>query len=276
MQATGPGQSPVVSVGNTFLWFGLDSKGTASTADDSYVLSTFASPSQTANATFSSLQTGFDGFSSVRFGQSNWSTSVQDTVSLTIFEFPSVLGGGLDFIQLARLTGSVTPSGTGVQYAVIGNVGSGFLSPAVGLQTSGSATYRGETRGTYIDTAGQALDTVSSIQLLANFSSQSISGSASNFWGRDSSGGTVKLTDSLNLTFNGSISMRSGPTLTSAPGVAGTVSNSTMTGTFEGFFYGQSGGLPVELGIGYAVTGPNGSTMFGVGGLATSPSDLAD
>lgn len=276
-QRTVSGSTPSLTMGSGLLRTTMDLKGTVSRSDDSFFFDIPASVSVSI-AGYPTLQSSFDGFSTVRTGTAAWTTSGQP-VTLTIFELPTVLGGGLDYLQVSRMSGALTPFGnTGTAYSVSGVSSFNSGPPGITLPTSGSATYRGETRGDYIDAAGNTYSTASKIELVAYFGQSSIAGSATNFWGRDSAGVVAKLPDALDFNFNATIAVSTGPNGFQWQGFSGVASNAGMNGPIQGFFYGRQNGPPVEIGLTYGLSSNNGSqaTLYGAGGLSTTPSDLTD
>jgi hypothetical protein len=170
---------------------------------------------------------------------------------LTLFDITNVLQGGLDYIQLGRL--SPTFTGRALDYFVVGQ------PLAVAMPTSGSARFDGGTRGAYISASGTTISTSSDITLNANFATGAITGSTSNFYAVDATGAAVFTPHDLGFNFTAAIS---------GSRFGGTATSSTMSGVVNGGFFGETGQPPVEAGLTYSLTETGGGgTMIGVGGL---------
>lgn len=223
----------------------LDTRGTSTAADDTYAwVHVVGGP----EANYTSPQTLNDGLGTVRR-----LTGSATGLGLEIFDVGNLLSSGLDYVQLGAFTGG--PDGK-AYFAVSG-------PNYVLMPLTGSAQYRGGTRGTYINAAGVSAYTAGDIAMTANFASRDVTGSASNFRAVNAAGASVTLPSGLDFTFTAS------QLLAQRHRFEGSASNATMTGTVIGEFGGPSGGGPEEAGIAYQLqtATPGGPMLFGAGGL---------
>lgn len=175
-----------------------------------------------------------------------------DGSKLTLFDIANVLQGGLDYVQLGKISPS-TAGGLSVFFAT------GQPMNAGTIPTTGSARFDGGTRGTYINGAGTAYETSSDITMTADFGAGQVSGSTSNFKMIDANGAVATPSHSLNFDFSGNIVSTS---------IVGTATGSHMTGEITGMFHGERNGPPVEASVIYRLdeTG-GGGVLIGAGGL---------
>lgn len=212
------------------------------------------------NRRYNGFTAGNDGLGPVRTG-TNDSTFTDiggnivpgsDGTTVTLFDITNVLQGGLDYVQLGRVSNGAA-NGVHTYFAV------GDNSPAPVMPATGSARYAGGTRGSYVTGAGAVYQTASDITMDANFGTGQITGSTSNLKMIDSAGAAVTTPGGLNFTFTANIA---GAVFT------GTASNPSMTGSVDGGFYGEPGGAPVEAGLSYSLDETvGGGRLVGVGGL---------
>lgn len=243
-------------VNMSFEWFKMDRRGTTETSDDVYEWGSNAGAS-VLRKTYVNLKSGNDGLGPIRTA----ANVVQDLggayvpgdgSTLTLFDITNVLQGGLDYVQLGRLSPGAGGGATGF-FAV------GRTLPLSFMPTTGSARYDGGTRGAYTNASGTTYATASDVTLTANFATGAVTGSTSNFRMIDSSGATVAPPHSLDFEFNAHIANSS---------FKGTATSPTMTGTVDGAFHGE--GRPVEASLGFSLRGISGNeTLVGVGGLRT-------
>lgn len=210
------------------------------------------------NKYYANFQSKDDGLGPVRIGESyiNDISGLRPggTGNLTLFDITNVLQGGLDYVQL----GKVAPNPVGGAYTFFA-VGKILSSPA--LPTTGTARYDGGTRGLYTNASNATFSTASDVTMTANFATGAVNGSTSNFKMLDASGAAVTAPANLAFTFNGNLLGGNG-------GFTGPASNTGMTGVVSGFFFGEPGGAPVEVGLIYHLEGAaGGGSMMGVGGL---------
>lgn len=244
------------SVGFPFEAFQIDRNGTAQTTDDVYLLSSYAGAA-VVRQFYTDPQKGNDGLGPIRT-----STNVVrdpfsgafvpgDGTALTLFDITNVLQGGLDYVQLGRVS---LPSGNANAFFAVARTPSATVMPA-----TGSARFTGGTRGSYINGAGTTNATASDIALDADFGSGAITGSTSNFRMIDASGATATPPNSLDFNFTAT---------TSGSAFIGAASSPSRSGSVDGAFYGEPGGAPVEAGLAYRLVDTiGGGTLVGVGGL---------
>ncbi|HVZ29706.1 MAG TPA: transferrin-binding protein-like solute binding protein [Asticcacaulis sp.] len=181
--------------------------------------------------------------------------------NFALFNVASALSGSLDYVQIAAYDRQ-TLAGAGAEDAFIVY---GRQTAVADMPTSGTATYKGGTRGLYITTAGETFQTASDLTLSANFGTGAVSGSTANFRVINSAGTLTARNEDLNLSFNANIGAGSArfsgaaaSTLSTAAGGLG------LTGTVEGTFYGAAGQAPDEAGLVYKLGTPiSGNFMLG-------------
>lgn len=221
--------------------------------DDLYVLSIWVSATDSyIDHNYSSFQASQDGLGRIRTGASvASSTAAADGSTLTLFDITNVLNGGLDYVQL----GMVPTSG---QNAVTNYFALGPRLLGSSMPQTGTAEFKGGTRGSYTSAAGARYQTAGDVSLTANFGVDSVEGSASNFKFLNASGAVVTAPADLDFDFVGRISVST---------ISAVATGQNMSGAIRGAFYGEPSGPPVEAGVTYFLTGPDGSSMIGAGGL---------
>lgn len=236
--------------------FTIDRRGTSETGDDLYAFRNTGGVA-VVDRFYTNPQSQNDGLGPVRIAANvvrdiSGAYVPGDSSTLTLYDVTSVLQGGLDYVQLGRV--SPNPANGAYTYFAVGQTPTAVVMP-----TAGSAQYEGGTRGEYISAAGVSYRTASDLSLTANFGTGAVTGSASNFRMIDSNGATASAPYSLNFNFSGDIS---GSTF------SGTANGAAMTGAVNGAFYGA--GSPTEAALGYSLneTG-GGGKLVGVGGLRT-------
>lgn len=235
--------------------FEMDRRGTIATSDDVYVWGSSAGAS-VVRKTYTNLKSSNDGLGPVRSGANvvrdiSGAFIPGDASTLTLFDITNVLKGGLDYVQLGRL--SPGPAGGTSGFFAVGRT-----VPLASMPTTGSARYDGGTRGAYTSGGGTTYATASDVTFTADFATGGIKGSTSNFRMIDSSGTAVAPPHSLDFSFTASIA---------ASSFAGTATSPTMTGSVHGAFHGDPG-PPVEASLGFTLRETTGNgTLVGVGGL---------
>lgn len=248
-------RSDGVFVNQGYEWVRMNRQATAQTSDDLYEVGSYAGAS-VFRKEYTNPQVGNDGLGPVRTATNvvrdiNGILIPGDDSTLTLFDITNVLQGGLDYVQLGRVS-PVPGEGTAIFFAV-GQTVAPTLMP-----TTGSAHFEGGTRGAYTNGAGTTYATASDVVLNADFGTGAITGAASNFRMIDSAGAAVTPPHSLNFDFSADIA---GSTFT------GTATNSSMTGSVTGGFYGYPG-PPSEVSLGFTLRETaGGGTLVGVGGL---------
>lgn len=239
-----------------FSLFTIDRRGTSDTSDDVYSFRNLDGAS-VIDKHYTNPQSRNDGLGSVRVATNvvrdiNGAFVPGDSSTLTLYDITSVLQGGLDYVQLGRV--SPNPVGGAYTYFAVGQVPAAILMPS-----TGSAQYEGGTRGQYVDGAGVSYATASDLSLTANFGTGVVTGSASNFRMIDANKVSSSPPHSLNFNINATIAGSS---------FSGTATGAAMTGSVAGAFYGP--GTPTEAAIGFSLneTG-GGGKLVGVGGLRT-------
>ncbi|MDP1913789.1 transferrin-binding protein-like solute binding protein [Brevundimonas sp.] len=227
--------------------------------DDSYVFWS-AAGATLMNRRYVNFAESSDGLGRIRTG-TNTSTDTDifgniipgsDGTTLTLFDITNVLQGGLDYVQLGRVSNGVS-NGVQTYFAV------GDPTPSPVMPTTGSARYAGGTRGTYLTAAGVSYQTASDITMNANFGTGQITGSTTNLRMIDSNGAAATTPAGLNFNFTANIA---------GAAFNGTASSPSMTGSVDGRFYGEPGGAPVEAGLSYSLgAAAGGGRLVGVGGL---------
>lgn len=251
------GGALTVESARAFFVFDIDGKLTADRSDDRYIYSV------EAISTIASTLTGFttyaDALGTARQAE-GFSPSVPNS-RVDIFEVQNVLQGGLDYLQIGRITGSLSVGTSGTSYFAHGRE----VSPSQ-LPTTGSGTFRGGTRGDYIDASGATFRTASDISLTLDFAARTLNGSATNFRAITPGGAPYTPPSSLDFTFNAAMG---------AMGFTGTATNGAMQGRVDGILGGRPGAVPEEIGMSYSLTTgglPNqGPLMYGAGGLRRIP-----
>ncbi len=232
---------------------------TSATTDDSYTVK-YNLHGTTYTQVFSNPVARTDALGNLAGTQVTSSGLVNN---FALFNVASALSGSLDYVQIAAYDRS-TLTGAEDVFIVYGRQ----TSPA-DMPTSGSATYKGGTRGLYITTAGETLQTASDITMSTNFASGAISGSTANFRVMNiTTGALVARNEDLNFAFNANITSGS-------PVFSGTASSSLSTGAgglglsgnVEGAFFGAAGQAPDEAGLVYKLGTPL-TTNFLMGGAA--------
>lgn len=238
---------------SAFQQFTIDRRGTSQTSDDIYTFRNLAGVA-VVDKYYTDLQSRTDALGNVRVA-TNVVRNISgdfvpgDSSTLTLYDITSVLQGGLDYVQLGRI--SPNPANGAYTYFAVGQTPSATIMP-----TTGTAQYQGGTRGEYINGAGVSYATASDLSLTANFGAGSVTGSASNFRMIDANNASV--TPPFNLNFNISATL-------SGASFSGSATGSAMTGSVDGAFYGA--GSPTEAAIGFSLneTG-GGGKLVGVGG----------
>lgn len=250
--------------GFAFDYISLDNRKTTRTDDDLYVLANTRGAGVIYRY-YETPTTKIDGLGRIRVGANYGRDGVTgaqlpgDGTTLTLYDIANVLQGGLDYVQLGSLSSA---GGTGApSYFAMGQ---GFLQPT--LPATGTAKFDGGARGSYVTGAGVVYSTASDITLTADFAKASVAGSASNFYVMDSTGAAFAPKD-LNFSFSGAIETNR----VYGPRFDGTATGTNATGTVSGAFYGERGGPPVEVGMGYKLTDTAGGVLAGVGGLKRNP-----
>jgi hypothetical protein len=241
----------------TFDFFSIQRKGSATLFDeDTYVLANFALASLFYHY-YKGFQSKDDGLGPVRVAPEYRHDGFGNLLpvasgSMTLFDITNVLQGGLDYVQL----GKISPNPVNGAY---GFFAVGRYPGTPSMPTTGSARYDGGTRGLYVNGSNVAFSTASDVTMTANFATGAVSGSTSNFKMVDAAGVAAAAPAGLAFTFNGNIA---------GAAFTGTASNSGMTGSVNGAFYGELGGAPVEAGLSYNLgSSTGGGSMMGVGGL---------
>jgi hypothetical protein len=231
---------------------------TGATTDDSYTVK-YNLHGTTYTQTFSNPAAKTDALGSLSGTQASQSGLI---ANFALFNVASALSGSLDYVQIAAYDRQ-TVAGAEDAFIVYGRQ----TNPA-DMPTTGSATYKGGTRGLYITSAGETFQTSSDISMSANFASGAISGSTANFRVINSGGTMVSRNEDLNLSFNASITAGSpvfsgsaSSTLSTAAGGLG------LTGNVEGSFFGAAGQAPDEAGLVYKLGTPI-TGNFLIGGAA--------
>lgn len=169
------------------------------------------------------------------------------------FDLGTSLAGALDNVFLIAVAGDTFSTSQNYGFVVFGT------QTAPGdMPTTGTAAFRGNTRGVYLDGAGQFFRTDSQVTMNANFATGAVSGQATNFrsLGDYFPGSSPNL---LDFGFSGSIASGSstfGATASSAAGGLG------LTGRVEGAFYGAAGVAPDEAGFAYQLGAPGGGSFM--------------
>ena len=238
----------------------VDRKGTATPDDDTFTYD-YPDAVSATRMSFSNFTIANTPLGVVR--TANGTDGAGRTGTLDLYEISNVLGGGLDYVQLGRITGTVAPIRQGASYFAVGQ-----QHLASNLPTTGTARFSGGTRGTYVDDTGAALSTASDISMTVNFGTLSLTGSTSSFRATNASGASVTLPSGLDFAFTANI--YTDPSRASSA-FSGTATNATMTGVVQGNFYGPPTGAPVEAGLAYSLKPVGGSStgsgLYGVGGL---------
>jgi hypothetical protein len=221
--------------------------------DDVYVLNTYVSATDSyIEHNYSDFQASQDQLGRVRTGVSVASpTAAADGSSLTLYDITDVLNGGLDYVQLGQFTPADT-SGVSSYFAL----GARLLGSS--MPHTGTAEFKGGTRGSYISASGARYETAGDVSLTADFGTGAIDGSASDFRFVDSGGASVAAPADLHFEFHGRISVAT---------FGGVATGQNMSGSVGGAFYGEPSGPPVEAGMVYRLGGTDGSFMNGVGGM---------
>ncbi len=238
---------------SAFEMFTIDRRGTSQTSDDRYAFRNLAGAA-VINKLYTNPEARTDALGNVRVA-TNVALNISgdlvpgDGSTLTLYDITSVLQGGLDYVQLGRI--SPNPANGAYTYFAVGQAPSVAIMP-----TTGSAQYQGGTRGEYINGAGVSYATASDLSLTANFGTGAVTGSASNFRMIDANNASVTPPYNLNFSMSATISGTS---------FSGSATGSAMTGSVDGAFYGASS--PTEAGIGFSLneTG-GGAKLVGVGG----------
>jgi hypothetical protein len=239
----------------------VDRNGTSDVGDDRFTLAYLRGASPIYR-TYRNLQSKNDGLGPVRTGAAvELNGAVADGSILTLFDITNVLNGGLDYIQLGRV--SPTVENVDLSFFAIGP-----RTPAAMMPTTGSARFDGGTRGAYITGAG-SFDTTSDMTLTADFARASVSGSTSNFKMVNASGAAVTPPHDLNFSFTALISTGVFDGEGAATGYfKGGATSPTMAGIVDGVFFGEPNKAPSEVGLAYSLIDiGGGGTLVGVGGL---------
>ncbi|WP_292226936.1 hypothetical protein, partial [Brevundimonas sp.] len=135
--------------------FTIDRRGTSDTSDDVYSFRNLDGAS-VIDKHYTNPQSRNDGLGSVRVATNvvrdiNGAFVPGDSSTLTLYDITSVLQGGLDYVQLGRI--SPNPVGGAYTYFAVGQAPAAILMPS-----TGSAQYEGGTRGQYVDGAGVSYD----------------------------------------------------------------------------------------------------------------------
>jgi hypothetical protein len=174
------------------------------------------------------------------------------------FDLGPSLAGALNNVFLMAFTGDLFSRNQSYGFVVFGT-----QTAAADMPTSGSATFRGQTRGVYLDTAAQFYRTASDLELTANFATGAVDGAATNFrMSADYHLGAPAAT-MLDFNFSGTIA---GGTSTFSGNAASVTGGLGLTGRVEGAFYGDPGVAPDEVGLAYQLGTPgSGAFMAGAG-----------
>lgn len=260
IQVVGPQvgvRSNGASTNSAYSLFTIDRRGTSDTSDDVYSFRNLDGAS-VIDKRYANPQSRNDGLGSARVATNvvrdiNGALVPGDSSTLTLYDITSVLQGGLDYVQLGRV--SPNPAGGAYTYFAVGQV-----QPTMIMPTTGTAQYEGGTRGQYINGAGVSYATASDLSLTANFGTGAVTGSASNFRMIDANSASASPPYSLNFNITATISGAS---------FSGAATGSAMTGAVDGAFYGA--GAPTEAALGFSLneTGGGGGKLVGVGGLRT-------
>jgi len=205
---------------------------------------------------YTNLKIGNDGLGPVRVGENIFNDiggfRPGDSSKLTLFDITNVLQGGLDYIQLGKV--SPNPVNGAHTFFALARTAS---VPA--MPSTGSARFAGGTRGVYTNGANVAFSTASDVSLTANFAAGTVAGATSNFKMIDANGVAATAPTDLNFNFSGNIA--------GAKFSAG-ATNTVMFGDVQGAFYGEPGGAPVEAAFSYSLSSSNAQgSLMGVGGL---------
>jgi hypothetical protein len=225
----------------------VDPGATPDTDDDVYTL-TFNGHGSTYAQTFSNFLLRHDGLGRVL-------TATADQGGLgsafTLFDLPTSLNEGFDYVQLARLDREIGGIGDDTAFFVFGR-----QSLIADLPTTGAGFYRGGTRGLYRSADGQVFQTAGDATIGVYFAADDVSGTAYNFSFSDLDGNVVARSELLDFTFAGTISV--GSTLFAGPAQS-TPSGIGVQGRIEGALFGAAGESPSNIGFVYAL----GSTESG-------------
>ena len=174
------------------------------------------------------------------------------------FDLSDSLAGALDNVFLVSVQGNLFDKNQNNGFVVFGT-----QTAAANMPTSGSATFKGNTRGVYLDAVGNLYNTDSKLTMDANFATGAVSGAATDF---RSSGDffTGQTSDKLDFNFNASINSGTSTFSGTAASAAGGVG---LTGHVEGAFYGAPGVAPDEAGIAYQLGNPGGGAFMAGGGI---------
>jgi len=245
-------RSDGVSTNSAFQLFTIDRRGTSATSDDIYTFRNIEGVA-VVDRFYTNPQTRTDALGNIRVATNvarniNGDFVTGDSSTLTLYDITSVLQGGLDYVQLGRI--SPNPANGAYTYFAVGQIPSVTIMP-----TTGTAQYQGGTRGEYINGAGVSYATASDLSLTANFGTGAVTGSASNFRMIDVNNASVTPPYNLNFSMSATISGTS---------FSGSATGSAMTGSVDGAFYGASS--PTEAGIGFSLNDTGGAKLVGVGG----------
>jgi hypothetical protein len=187
--------------------------------------------------------------------------------SFFLFDFDTALTGALNYVTLAAYERNIGTDGAELAFMPIGLRTAGSAMP-----TTGSAQFRGATRGLYVSSAGELFGTTSALRMTANFESGAISGQTSNFKFQNGNGALATRTELLDFVFSGRIDQAnarfSGTALTGSLSGGGI----GISGTVEGTFNGPTSAPATEAALTYALgNAGSGAYMLGGGVMGRTP-----
>ena len=240
----------------------IDPGATSATSDDTYTVN-FQAGGVNFSQTYTGLTQASDVLTNYRRATATGSDGLES--AFYIFDFDQALTGALNYVTLAAYERQVGTDGAELAFLPIGR-------RSISVPSTGTALFRGATRGLFVSGAGELFGTTSEVSLTANFGAGTVSGQANRFRFQNSSGALVTRPEVLDFIFNGSLNGTTASFGANAVGSPISTNGLGITGRVEGQFFGSTTGGPTEVGLTYALGNPStGPYMLGGGVMGKLP-----